>query len=249
MPKSYGRYFEPFVGGGALFFELQPENAIINDINAALIACYRAVRADNASMISALDELDAGIGDDPKAYYYDVRSRFNSKLAANEFDGECAALLVYLNKHCFNGLYRVNSKGGFNVPCNGSKARSYDKTNLEDVSRALASATILNGDFEDACTEAKEGDFIFFDSPYAPLNPTSFESYTKEGFSLEDHKRLAALFKEMTERGCYCILTNHNTELINDLYSDFQIDVVQVKRFINSDASNRKGTEVIIKNF
>ncbi len=249
MPASYGRYFEPFVGGGALYFELKPENAVINDVNEALIACYRSIKDDSAALMGLLDELDAGIGDDPKAYYYDLRERFNAKLQACDFDTASAALLIYLNKHCFNGLYRVNSKGGFNVPCNGSKARSYAKDNIEDVACALKSATILSGDFEGACKDAGKGDFIFFDSPYAPLNPTSFESYTKEGFCIEDHERLARVFKEMTERGCYCILTNHNTDLINDLYSDFQIDIVQVKRFINSDASNRKGTEVIIKNF
>lgn len=249
MPQSYGRYFEPFVGGGALFFDLKPKNAIINDVNEALVACYRSIRDDSDTLMELLDELDTSIGDDPKAFYYDARERFNAKLHACAFDMATAALLIYLNKHCFNGLYRVNSKGEFNVPCNGSKARSYDRINIEDVAKVLEDATILNGDFEIACRDATEGDFIFFDSPYAPLNPTSFESYTKEGFSVEDHERLARVFKEMTERGCYCILTNHNTEFINELYSGFHIDVVQVKRFINSDASKRKGTEVIIKNF
>lgn len=249
MPESYGRYYEPFIGGGALFFELKPENAVINDLNSALVSCYRAIQSDCDALMALLDELDAGIGDDPKTYYYDVRERFNAKLGAADFDEAASALLIYLNKHCFNGLYRVNSKGGFNVPCNGSKARSYSKENIEEVSKVLKSTTILNGDFEDACKDAVAGDFIFFDSPYAPLNPTSFESYTKEGFSLEDHERLARVFRDMTDRGCYCILTNHNTDLINDLYTDYEIDVVQVKRYINADASNRKGTEVIIKNF
>ena len=249
MPQSFGRYFEPFVGGGALFFELKPNDAVINDINEALISCYRTISLDSEAFMTELDGLDSGIGDDPKPYYYEVRERFNSKLAAREYDCECAALLVFLNKHCFNGLYRVNSKGGFNVPCNGSKTRSYDRQNIEDVAEALTDVAILNGDFAEACADAKKGDFVFLDSPYAPLNPTSFESYTKEGFSLDDHKRLAALFDELTSRGCYCILTNHNTDLINELYADYKIDVVQVRRFINSDASNRKGTEVIIRNF
>lgn len=249
MPENYNRYFEPFVGGGALFLDLQPADAVINDLNSALVGAYRFIKDEPMALSELLDELDLSIGDDPKPYYYEVRDRFNKKLLASEFDIETAALLIFINKHCFNGLYRVNAKGAYNVPCNGSKTRSYSLDNILAVSRALANATILNGDFEAACADAAAGDFVFFDSPYAPINPTSFESYTKEGFAREDHERLASLFRSLTERGCYCILTNHNTEFINGLYSGFQIDVVQVKRFINSDASNRKGTEVIIKNF
>ena len=109
----------------------------------------------------------------------------------------------------------------------------------------------MEGDFETACENAKERDFIFFDSPYAPLNPTSFESYTKEGFDIESHKRLSRLFDNLTKRGCYCMLTNHNTKLIKELYSNkgYSLDIVSVKRMINSDASNRVGEEVIIYNY
>ena len=120
-----------------------------------------------------------------------------------------------------------------------------------DVSKYLKGVSIIDGDFEEACKDAKRGDFVFIDSPYAPLNPTSFESYTKEGFDIESHRRLANLYDELTDRGCYCMLTNHNTELINELYSNsgYKIDVVSVKRMINSDASNRVGEEVIICNY
>lgn len=109
----------------------------------------------------------------------------------------------------------------------------------------------MEGDFEVACAEAVEGDFVFLDSPYAPLNPDSFESYTKEGFDIESHRRLAKLYDELTERGCYCMLTNHNTQLINELYGNkgYKMDVVGVKRLINSDASNRVGEEIIICNY
>lgn len=115
----------------------------------------------------------------------------------------------------------------------------------------LKGVTIKQGDFESACVTAKKGDFVFFDSPYAPLNPTSFESYTKEGFDVESHERLAKLFDRLTAKGCYCMLTNHNTEFINELYGnkDYKMDVVSVKRMINSDASNRKGEEIIICNY
>ena len=119
------------------------------------------------------------------------------------------------------------------------------------TSKYLQGVTITDGDFEVACRNAKEKDFIFIDSPYAPLNPTSFESYTKEGFDVESHNRLASLYDDLTERGCYCMLTNHNTEFINELYGNkgYRIDVVSVKRMINSDASNRVGEEVIICNY
>ena len=162
-----------------------------------------------------------------------------------------AALFVFINKHCFNGLYRVNGKGLFNVPYNNSYRVSADKENIMAVSRYLQNVTITDGDFEDACKNASNGDFIFLDSPYAPLNPSSFESYTKEGFDIESHERLARLYDELTKRGCYCMLTNHNTDLINERYGGkgYGIDVVSVKRMINSDASHRVGEEVIICNY
>ncbi|MBQ1941839.1 MAG: Dam family site-specific DNA-(adenine-N6)-methyltransferase, partial [Selenomonadaceae bacterium] len=153
--------------------------------------------------------------------------------------------------HCFNGLYRVNGKGLFNVPYNNSKRASVEAEAILATSCYLKGVTIKQGDFESACVTAKKGDFVFFDSPYAPLNPTSFESYTKEGFDVESHERLAKLFDRLTAKGCYCMLTNHNTEFINELYGnkDYKMDVVSVKRMINSDASNRKGEEIIICNY
>ena len=167
------------------------------------------------------------------------------------YDAELAALFVFINKHCFNGLYRVNAKGLFNVPYNNSRRASVDENAIRETSEYLRGVTIIDGDFEAACKDAEKGDFVFIDSPYAPLNPTSFESYTKEGFDLESHKRLAKLFDELTDRGCFCMLTNHNTELINELYGrkGYRMDVVSVKRSINSDASNRVGEEVIICNY
>lgn len=137
------------------------------------------------------------------------------------------------------------------MPYNNSRRASVEENVIWAVSEYLQNITILQGDFEDACKEAKKGDFVFLDSPYAPLNPTSFEAYTKEGFDIESHKRLAKLYDELTMRGCYCMLTNHNTDLINELYGNkgYKIDVVSVRRMINSDASNRVGEEVIICNY
>ncbi len=251
MPEKYNNYFEPFVGGGAVTFELLPANALINDINKALINTYKQIQIGPEDFIRTIKKLDSNMWEDGKEYYYSLRERYNDKLMKAEYDIELAALLVFINKHCFNGLYRVNGKGLFNVPYNNSRHSSIDENVIRATSEYLKGVKIIDGDFEAACNDAKKGDFVFIDSPYAPLNPTSFESYTKEGFDIESHKRLAKYYEELTARGCYCMLTNHNTDLINELYGNkgYKIDVVSVKRFINADASNRVGEEVIICNY
>ena len=251
MPEKYNNYFEPFVGGGAVTFELLPKRALINDINKALINAYKQICDVPDVFLKAVNKLDEEMWEDGKKYYYSLREHYNDKLMKSEYDVELAALFVFINKHCFNGLYRVNGKGLFNVPYNNSRRDSVDEDSIIEISKYLKEITIIDGDFEEACKEAKKEDFVFIDSPYAPLNPTSFESYTKEGFDIESHKRLARLYDELTARGCYCMLTNYNTVLINDLYGNkgYKIDVVSVKRMINSDASNRVGEEVIICNY
>ena len=251
MPESFNNYYEPFVGGGAVIFDLLPTSAVINDINKALVNAYRQICNASDEFLKKLNELDEAMWEDGKEYYYFLREHYNDKLMKEEFDVELAALFVFINKHCFNGLYRVNGKGLFNVPYNNSRNSSCDAVTIRAISEYLKNVTILEGDFQAACQNAKKGDFVFIDSPYAPLNPTSFESYTKEGFDIESHKRLADLYDELTSRGCYCMLTNHNTELINELYGNkgYKIDVVSVKRMINSDATNRVGEEVIICNY
>ena len=251
MPEKYNSYFEPFVGGGAVIFELLPTNALIKDINKALINAYSQICNAPEAFLAAVKQLDEAMWEDGKKYYYSLREHYNDKLMKAEYDVELAALFVFINKHCFNGLYRVNGKGLFNVPYNNSRRTSVDESIIMEVSRYLQGITIMDGDFEEACEGAGQGDFVFIDSPYAPLNPTSFESYTKEGFDIESHRRLSNLFDKLTNRGCYCMLTNHNTELINELYSGkgYRRDVVSVKRMINSDASKRVGEEIIICNY
>ena len=251
MPEKYNDYYEPFVGGGAVMFDLLPANAQINDINKALINTYRTICNEPDAFLKEVNRLDNDMWEDGKKYYYSIREHYNDKLMRSEYDVELAALFVFINKHCFNGLYRVNGKGLFNVPYNNSRRVSVDEDVIIYTSDYLRRVTIIDCYFEQACKNAKKGDFVFIDSPYAPLNPTSFESYTKEGFDIESHKRLAKLYDELTARGCYCMLTNHNTELINGLYGNkgYTIDVVSVKRMINSDASNRVGEEVIICNY
>lgn len=251
MPEQFNNYYEPFVGGGAVTFAILPEKAVVNDINKSLVNAYRQICDASEEFLEAIHKLDNDMWEDGKAYYYSLRELYNDKMMKAEYDVELAALFVFINKHCFNGLYRVNGKGLFNVPYNNSRKASVDEKSIREISEYLKKVTILEGDFEAAVESAMEGDFVFIDSPYAPLNPTSFESYTKEGFDIESHKRLADLFDDLTARGCYCMLTNHNTELINELYGNkgYRIDVVSVKRMINSDASNRVGEEVIICNY
>ena len=251
MPSTYNKYYEPFLGGGAVLLDLCPKEAIVNDINPELINMYNQIKYNREKVIWELDAIDDKheCFVDPKQFYYAVRENFNLWRGSNT--PEQAARFIYLNKHCFNGLYRVNSKGEFNVPFNGKlSGMSYDKmSHLVDVSKQLQNVELKCGDFEDTLKEATTRDFCFIDSPYAPLTPTSFVDYTKEGFAYEDHLRLARVFNELTARGVYCMLTNHDTELIRELYSRYHITEVDVRRSINRDGSNRKGKEVIITNY
>lgn len=187
MPEKYNKYYEPFVGGGAVLFELLPANAVINDVNAALINAYQQISNELEAFLETVNKLDTDMWEDGKEYYYMLRERYNDKMLQSEYDVELAALFVFLNKHCFNGLYRVNSHGLFNVPYNNSRRKSVDEESIRATSQFLKNATIMTGDFEKACANATAGDFVFFDSPYAPLTPTSFESYTKDGFSMNYH--------------------------------------------------------------
>lgn len=255
LPQKFNTYYEPFIGGGALLFELAHNNSIISDNNHVLIDTYIAIREHLNELLPLLDNLQTehnSFDDKEKAkeFYYDKRKEFNEFILDKDFSLKRNALFMYLNKACFNGLYRVNGKGLFNVPSNQKiKINIYDKDNLKQISDYLQNVQIFNQDFEVTVKNAKQGDLVFFDSPYAPLNPTSFDSYTKEGFSTEEHIRLSNVFKQLSEKGVYCILTNHNTEFIRELYSDFNLFEVDVKRLINRDAKNRTGKELIVTNF
>ncbi|MDD4083640.1 MAG: Dam family site-specific DNA-(adenine-N6)-methyltransferase, partial [Sphaerochaetaceae bacterium] len=185
IPKKFNNYIEPFVGGGALVFDLLPVHATINDINKALINTYRQIKNVPEDFLRAISLYDDKIIDGGKEYYYKMRELYNDKMMKSEYDVELAALFVFLNKHCFNGLYRVNSKGLFNVPYNNSIKKSCDPKNISEVSTQLKKINILEGDFQVVCETATKGDFVFIDSPYVPLKPSSFESYTKEGFDIE----------------------------------------------------------------
>jgi len=251
MPVSYERYFEPFIGGGALLLDVQPQNAVINDINEQLINAYCQLMSDANAVIAAVNQLDAESCD--KEHYLMIRRKFNEKIVEHALDAECAALMIWMNKHCFNGLYRVNSKGLFNVPWNNkTSGTSIDEENLRNIGQYLRdfSIEIRQGDFEDACVDVKAGDFVYFDSPYVPVSETAnFTDYTKGGFSFQDHRRLADLFRRLDKLGAMVMLSNHDVPLVHELYSGYRIESVDVRRAINSDASKRVGKEVIVTNF
>ena len=250
MPDSYRNYYEPFLGGGAVFFNVAPKRAFVNDINEQLINLYRQLKAAPAAVIGILDDLDAIPCD--KALYLDVRKRYNLKISRRELDAECAALMVWTNKRCFNGLYRVNSKGLFNVPYNNRiHVRSIDRENALSIGKFLQSADISFScaDFEDACRDASAGDFVYFDSPYVPAGGASFTSYAKDGFTWKDHERLAALFRRLDAVGAKLMLSNCDAPPVRRLYDGFRIQSLPVKRLINCDGTKRTGQEVLITNY
>ncbi|MGN0686301.1 MAG: DNA adenine methylase [Gemmiger sp.] len=251
MPTSYSKYYEPFIGGGALLLDVQPSKAIINDVNEQLLNVYKQLKADAESVIGIIHELDSV--DCDKERYLKLRSVYNEKISQHILDAECAALTIWINKHCFNGLYRVNSKGLFNVPYNNKVGGvSMNEENLRNIGFYLNSKSveIRTGDFEAACEDVQAGDFVYFDSPYIPVSATAnFTDYTKDGFSYEDHCRLAELYRRLDALGAKVMLSNHNVDLVYDLYKGFKIEVVDVKRAINRDASKRVGKEVIITNY
>lgn len=251
LPKSYNRYFEPFIGGAAVLFDVQPKNAVINDINPLLINMYCQIRDNSSALISKIKDLDAV--DCDKELYLANREKYNEKISKKEMDTEAAALMIWINKHCFNGLYRVNRKGLFNVPYNNKKkGQSIDPDNIRAISSYLASnpIEIKLGDFEEACKDAKEGDFVYFDSPYVPESDSAnFTGYASDGFPEEEHIRLANLFRELDKKGVLLMLSNNDVPFVRDLYKGYNIDSIGVKRLINRDADKRTGQEVIIRNY
>lgn len=240
VPTSYSRYIEPFLGGGAMFFALQPENAIIADSNPELINMYRQVADHVDEVIQYLERYE-----NTKEMFYAVRSQKWGLLSKSE----AAVRTIFLNKTCFNGLYRVNKNGEFNVPYGKyTNPKICDRDALYAASAALKKAEILCGDYFLVLEYyAQEGDFIFLDPPYLPISEYSdFKRYTKEQFYEEDHIELAKIIMCLHERGCYTILTNSNHPLVHELYAPFTIDVVHTKRYISCRGNGREGEDVIV---
>ena len=243
IPQEYNKYIEPFFGGGALFFALKPSNSIIADSNPELINLYRVIAKDVNPLINELKNLK-----NEKDFFYDMRKKEFSELS----EIEAAARTIFLNKTAFNGLYRVNKKGQFNVPFGYYKnPKILDEDQLLAASKLLKKTKILLGDFKDVlCENAKKGDFIFLDPPYLPVSKFSdFKRYTKEQFHEKDQISLANLVNKLSKKGCHILLTNSNHPLIHELYKDFNIDIYKTKRNINSKSTNRKGEDIIVSNF
>ena len=251
MPDKYNNYYEPFVGGAAVLLGISPPQAFVNDVNQQLVNLYTQLKNDVESVIVRINEMDSVPC--TKEIYYNIREQYNIKITQGDFDAECAALMIWINKHCFNGLYRVNSKGLFNVPYNNRvSGKSIDENNIRAVSEYLRNSdiTITCLDFEKACDSVKSGDFVYFDSPYVPESATaSFTDYTTGGFSAEDHQRLAELFRQLDKIGAKAMLSNNDVPLVHSLYKGYNIQSIDVKRMINRNAGKRFGKEVLITNY
>jgi len=253
MPKKFNNYFEPFIGGGALFFELTKlgllngKKAYLFDANAELVNTYQTVKKHPKKLLKQLKEFQAKHSEE---FYYSVRSQDREPNFKSLPAEVRAARFIYLNKTCFNGLWRVNSKGYHNVPIGRYKNPViYDEDTIMAASYALQNAEIQNADFAEVLKLADNGDFVYFDPPYYPLTPTSsFTAYHENVFLDEEQKRLYGVFKELADRGVSVMHSNSDTEFIKELYKGYNIEFVEVNRFINSKSSGRgKISELIIR--
>lgn len=247
MPKSYNRYFEPFIGGGALFFELQPQNGYISDMNEELINLYSVVRDDVYELIDDLNKHKVS-----KEYFLKIRNLDRTEKYNKLSDIQKASRFIYLNRTCFNGLYRVNSQGQFNVPFGNYKnPKIVDAENLINCSKLLKNTEICCADFSGILNKVQKGDFVYFDPPYVPLNETSsFTSYTKDGFDIDMQFKLRDVCDELDNKGVMFMLSNSDTKLVNELYSNYEIKKVFASRAINANGNGRgKITEVLVRNY
>lgn len=246
FPEDLGTYHEPFLGGGAVFFHLSPRKAVLSDSNPDLIHVYRMVRDNPYGLKTQLDLHKKHSKE--KAYFYHVREMQPRGLQPVAR----AARTVFLNKTCFNGLYRVNSKGEFNVPYGGYRNPSlYLEENLHLTSAALQGAKLRVEDFRLACKHPRKGDFVYLDPPYQPLTKTSsFTNYTREGFGRRDQEDLAAIFGALDRRGCKVMLSNSSTAWLRELYQEYYQVTLRAKRAINCKGTGRGAIdELLVMNY
>lgn len=265
--SNFTKYAEPLVGGGAVLFDVLSKynlkEVYISDINAELINTYKVIRDDVESLIARLNELQSDFvpldDEKRKEYYYDKRKTFNTLKSDNDFNAEQAALMIFLNKTCFNGLYRVNKKGQFNVPMGSYKNPLIcDEKNLKAVSSKLQSVSIVCGDYRQSADFIDEHTFVYFDPPYRPLNQTSgFTAYTENAFEDKEQTELADFVKEIDKKGAKIVVSNsdpknadESDDFFDEIYSSLTISRVNASRMINSNSRNRgKITELLISNF
>lgn len=253
LPSHFNRYYEPFVGGGALLFDLKPSSFSINDSNEELMLTFKCFE-DDVLYQKLIEELKIHENNHSEEYYYKIRELDKDKEFNNLPIYVRAGRLIYLNKSCFNGLYRVNSKGYFNVPSGKKKkVKCFDEENFANLRLFFKNSkhSINCEDFETAVKNAKEGDFVYFDPPYDTWETKeSFTAYDKNSFGKEEQLRLANLFKKLSEKGVYVMASNHNTPYVNEIYKGFNIHIVNAKRMINSKANGRGNVEeVLITNY
>ncbi len=255
LPPKFNRYFEPFMGGGAAFFHLYRQgfegDMFLSDLNEELVTAYLTIRNSVEDLIA---ELQDGTYEAEKDAFYEIREWDRQPDWKTTDPVRKTARMIYLNRTCYNGLYRVNQKGQFNVPYGRYKNPTIcDEENLRAVSASLKNAEIRCFDFADAVKTAKRGDLIYFDPPYQPVSETAyFTDYTAEGFGLDEQRRLAALFQDLHNRGCLVLESNSSVKVISDLYShpDYYIDVVKAKRAISCDPEGRgEIAELLIRNY
>lgn len=249
IPKKHTDYYEPFIGGGAVLFELQPKKAIINDFNEELINVYQTIKENPEELI-----LDLKTHKNESDYFYDLRALDREESFKNMSNIKKASRVIYLNKTCYNGLYRVNNSGEFNSPFGRYKNPNIvNETTIRAVSKYLNTnnITILNGDFETALKGIKKGDFVYFDPPYHPVSSSSnFTGYIQGGFDMYEQVRLRDLCNELNKKGVSFLLSNSATQFIEDLYKDYKISYVKANRSINSNAKKRgEIDEVLIRNY
>ncbi len=252
VPKSYSTYYEPFVGGGALFFAVKPKKYYIGDRNHEVINCYEVIKKDVDDLIETLSEMfPYKVGDQEfnKQFYSYIRSFDRLKSFNNHNDIFKAARTIYLNKTCYNGLYRVNSKNQFNVPFgNYTNPKILDKNNLLLCSNLLNESVgvVECSDFENILSFVKKDDFVYLDPPYFPTSETSkFTSYTPLGFNLEQHIRLANMCSTLNEMGVKFMLSNSNTSTTIGLYKGYNLAIVSANRSVNRGRS----TDIIVTNY
>lgn len=251
-PKEYGKYFEPFLGGGAVFYDLQPSQAVLNDINTSLIGAYRDIKSQPESVIKELKKLNKKYSllsqNEKKEFYYEIRTAFNKSSTSLRR----TAYLIFLNKTCYNGMYRENSSGKFNVPFGTYKKPTIlDEENILAVSNLLRKATLLSGSFKEAVKSAKKGDFVYFDPPYYPATKTAnFTGYNSNGFLEKEQGELRDLFIELDKKGCFVMLSNSYGDYISKLYKGYHQQIVTANRAINSKGAGRgKVKEYLILNY
>jgi len=247
LPTKYNRYIEPFSGGASLFFRLKPENAILCDINEELINFYKILRDDHEGLIESLKKHE-----NTEEYYFKIRDVDRTEGYKSWTNVERASRFLYLNKTCFNGLHRVNSKGHFNVPFGNRKSPNIvDEFVLRRCSRILTTADLRTDDFKEIMPDIEQGNFIYCDPPYDPISKTaSFTGYSKEDFGDADQARLKGFCEYAASAGAYFAVSNSDTEFIRDLYKDYCINTIQAARSINSKGAGRgKVNEVFITNY